>query len=69
MSGSVGEALQEQIGRVRDDVLPVYVKIGAPGLFASASIRHDLDLAVKALAEGDAVACIRMLERLKGWNL
>lgn len=66
---SVAEELQKQISRVRDEIMPVYQEIGLPGKPALFLMQRELDTAVKALAEGDAIACIRSLEGLKGFNL
>jgi len=68
MTETLADVLQMQIRRVRDEVLPAYMEIGAPGTFAAAGMRRDLDAAVKALAEQDAVACLGALEALKGWT-
>ena len=66
---SVGQALPLEMARVRDEVMPAYVKVGAPGIFALTMMRASLDRAAKALAEGDAVECIRAYEDLKGYTL
>lgn len=65
---NLAEALQEEIRRVRDDVMPVYVEIGAPGAFALAMMRQSLDRAVKALSEQDGVACLQCFNDLKGYT-
>jgi hypothetical protein len=65
---TVGDALIAEIARVRDEVMPVYVSIGPPGRFALAMMGVDIDAATRALAEGDAVACIRLLESLRGFH-
>jgi len=65
---TLGEALPKQMARVRDEVMPSYIAIGAPGMFALAMMRADLDLAAKALADGDVVAMIRAHEALKGYD-
>lgn len=71
MSGgeSLGTALPKEVARVRDEVLPEYLKIGAPGMFAAAMMRADLDAASKAMIEGDVVAMLRVYESLKGYAL
>lgn len=66
---TLGEALPAEIARVRDDIMPVYEDIGAPGMFAVLSMKRDMDLATKALAEGDVIAMLRAYEELKGWKL
>jgi hypothetical protein len=63
---TLAEALPKEIARVRDQVLPAYLAIGAPGAFAVFMIRADLDAASKAMMEGDTVAMIRLYESLKG---
>ena len=62
---SLGTKLPEEMVRVRDEVLPLYLEIGPPGAFAVAMIRGELDAAAKALAEGDVVAMLRSYEALK----
>lgn len=66
---SLGDALPREMARVRDVVMPPYLEIGAPGMFAVTMMRGDLDFAAKALAEGDVVAMLRAYESLKGWKL
>lgn len=68
MSESLGEALPKEIARVRDQVMPAYVAIGPAGQFALMMMRADLDLASKAMIEGDVVAMIRVYESLKGYE-
>ena len=65
---TLGEALPAEMARVRDKVMPAYIEIGAPGIFALTMMRRDLDLAAKALAEGDVAAMIRVYESLKGYT-
>lgn len=65
---SVGEALPIEMARVRDHVMPAYRAIGQAGAFALASMRRDLDAAARALAEQDAVACVRALQELRGYE-
>ena len=60
--------MQDEIKRVRDQVMPAYLAIGDAGQIALHFMRHDLDLAVKALAERVAVACVRQHEALKGYH-
>lgn len=66
---SIGEALPIEMARVRDQVMPAYIEIGAPGLFALSMMRVDLDRAAKAMAEGDAIEMIRVYEELKGYSV
>ena len=65
---SLGEALPKEIARVRDQVMPAYLEIGAPGLFALTMMRRDLDAASKAMMESDVVAMLRCYEALKGYD-
>lgn len=69
MSESLGEALPKEMARVRDKVMPAYQEIGPSGAFALAFMRRDLDLAAKALAEGDVVAMIGAYTALKEYHL
>ena len=66
---SLGTALPAEMARVRDEVLPEYVKIGQPGALAVMFIRRDLDAAAQAMAEGDVVAMLRAYEALRGTSL
>ena len=55
---TLGDALPREMARVRDKVMPAYHDVGPAGGFALAFMRRDLDLAAKALAEGDVVAML-----------
>lgn len=68
MTDTLGDALPREMTRVRDRVMPAYIAIGAPGAFALAMMRADLDAAQKAMIEGDTVAMIRLYESLKGYE-
>lgn len=65
---SLADALLAEMTRVRDEVMPAYVEIGPSGGFALTLMRRDLDEAARALAEGDAVACLRLHQSLKGFH-
>ena len=65
---TIGDALPREMARVRDEVMPAYIAVGAPGTFALAMMRADLDLAAKAMMAGDVVTMIRVYESLKGFN-
>lgn len=65
---TLGEALPREMARVRDEVMPAYLEIGPMGTFSLALMRRDLDLAAKAMVEGDVVAMIRAHEALKGYE-
>jgi hypothetical protein len=66
---SIGEALPIEMARVRDHVMPAYIEVGAPGLFALSMMRVYLDRAAKAMAEGDTIEMIRIYEELKGYSV
>lgn len=66
---TLGEALPREMARVRDEVLPAYDSIGPAGRPAALLMRHDLDLAAKALAEGDVAVMIRVYQSLTEWSL
>ena len=66
---SLGTELPKEMARVRDEVLPEYLAIGAPGTFAVTMIRMNLDKAATAMAEGDVVAMLRAYKALKETTL
>lgn len=66
---NLAEALPLEMARVRDEVLPEYVAIGAPGMIAAAFMRKYLNEAAKAMAEGDTVAMIGVYQKLKDRKL
>jgi hypothetical protein len=66
---SLGEALPAEMKRVRDEVMPPYIECGPAGVFALAMMRRDLDMAAKALAEGDVIAMIHYYKALKTYDL
>jgi len=68
MSDNVADALVGEMARVRDEVLPAYLEIGPPGVFAASMMRAVLSEAAQALAEGSAVRCIRALRELQGYQ-
>lgn len=68
MADSLAEVLPREMARVRDEVMPAYIAIGAPGQFALTMMRLDLDAAAKAMAEGDVASMIRVYESLKGYT-
>lgn len=69
METSLGEALPAEMARVRDEVMPAYVEIGASGVPTLTMMRADLDAAARAMAEGDVAAMMRAYESLKGYSL
>lgn len=62
---TLGDDLPREMARVRDHVLPHYVELGPVGSFGAAMIRRDLDLAARALAEGDVVLMMSAYKALK----
>lgn len=62
---NLAEALQAEVARVRDEILPLYVQIGPAGMFGAMMIQNDLNAAIRALAEGDVIACLRLYTTLK----
>lgn len=68
MSESLGTALPKEMARVRDEVLPEYLKIPT-GVFVATMIRQSLNSAAKALTEGDCIAMIKCLADLKEYKL
>jgi hypothetical protein len=65
---TVGDALPQEMARVRDQVMPHYLAIGAPGRFALLMMRTDLDLAARAMVEGDVIGMVRQLAELRGYE-
>lgn len=67
---TVADALLVEMTRVRDAVMPHYLRLpDMGGAFALEGMRRDLDAAARALAEQDAVACIRALNALRGYTI
>lgn len=68
-SVTLGEALPREMARVRDEVLPLYLRLREmPNVIVEPQImmmRKDLDDAAKALAEGDVVGMLRAYQSLK----
>jgi hypothetical protein len=69
LGDTLGDALPLEMARVRDDVIPVYETCGPGGAITVALMKRDLDIAAKAMAEGDLVAMIEVYESLRGWKL
>lgn len=67
-SETLADALPREMARVRDEVMPAYLSIGPAGAFALTMMRLDLDIAARALAEGDTVAMLNCLESLRGYS-
>lgn len=68
-SESLAEALPREMARVRDQVMPAYIEIGAPGAFALHMMRMELDIAAAAMMNGDVVTMMQAYESLKGFEV
>lgn len=68
-SMTLAEALPLEMARVRDEVMPAYRDIGAPGMPALVMMRIELDIAAAAMMNGDTVTMIRVYESLKGFKV
>ena len=65
---TLGTALPAEMKRVRDELMPMYQSIGPSGQFALVLMRRELDVATKALAEGDVIQMLRSYEGLKAFQ-
>ncbi len=65
---TLGTELPAEITRVRDQIMPNYIKIGKSGEPALFMMRAAMDGAIKALAEGDMIAMLKFYEDLKGFT-
>ena len=65
---TLADGLPKEMARVRDEVMPPYIAIGASGMFALAMMRNDLDEAAQAMAQGDVVAMLRAYHKLKEYE-
>lgn len=68
MSETLGDALPKEMARIRDVIMPAYQSIGPAGAIALAMMRTDLDLAAKAMVEGDVVAMIAAYQSLQDYS-
>lgn len=68
MSKSLAEALPEEMARVRDKIMPLYLEIGEAGLPALIMMRAALDSAAKAMANGDVNQMLYAYNDLKGFT-
>lgn len=66
---SIAESLPAEMARVRDKVMPAYIEIGSPGIFALTMMRADLDHAAEAMVSGDVVEMLRAYKSLQGYEL
>jgi hypothetical protein len=65
---SLADALPLEMARVRDHVLPAYLKIGIAGAFAVALMRRALDDAAAAILNGDMVGMLHVYRELKEFH-
>ena len=65
---TLADALPREMARVRDQLMPMYQAIGAPGAIALAMMRADLDRAAKAMMAGDTAEMLRVYHSLKGFT-
>lgn len=65
---TLGAELPKEMARVRDHLMPIYQSIGPAGGFALAMMHQSLDLAAKAMAEGDTVTMLRAYQELKAFK-
>ena len=61
------EGLLEEMDRVRE-IIAVYKQFPA-GQLAAAVMEADIEMATKAIAQGDTVEMLRRYDSLKGWEL
>lgn len=66
---TLGEALPEEIKRIREEVIPAYESIGSSGQYAVIVMKAELVAAEKAIADSDAVGQLHAYRRLKGWDV
>lgn len=66
---TLGEDLPRVMAYVRDEVMPAYLEIGPAGNLALACMRHDLDIAAKAMAEQDVARMMAAYKSLKDYSL
>lgn len=61
------EAIQAECNRIRDESIPAYSDpiLAGAGWFAVIMMRADIVLGEQAIASGDALLMIKVLERLK----
>ncbi len=62
---TLGDALPEEMARVRDELMPLYQGIGPAGGFALEMMKASLDRAAKGMTSGDLPLMIRAYEELK----
>ncbi|MDJ1505019.1 hypothetical protein [Xanthocytophaga agilis] len=62
------EALQDECNRVRQ-IVSVYKDNAPGGLFAALLMEVDIKLAEESISQMDTVSMIRLLTKLKEWEL
>lgn len=65
---TLGDALPEMIRKVRDETLPLYEEIAKTSPLTNLTIqviKHEMDTATRAMAEGDVVQMMRSYQSLK----
>jgi hypothetical protein len=65
---NLAESLPKEIARVRDEVIPVYLKFPGAQL-AVWMMNKDIEKAVEAMAGQDTVEMLRAYQALKGYEL
>ena len=68
MTETLGDALPKEIKRVRDELIPLYKSIGPSGMFGVTMMEKDIEIAERAILEGDTVTMLRCHESLKGYH-
>lgn len=66
---TLADALPKEMARIRDVVMPAHRGIGPASGFAIAFMKRDLELATKAIAEGDTWGMITALKALREYKL
>ena len=61
----ISEQLIAEIRRVRDEVMPAYLRLGEPAKFALTNMRRQMDEAVRAIAMQDVRRCSVLLQALR----
>ena len=65
---TLADELPREMSRVRDDVLPQYLAVGATGLPAVTMMRLELERAAAVMVGGDVVGMIGSLRGLRSWS-
>jgi hypothetical protein len=63
------EAIQFECNKLREQYIPIYLEIGAPGMFAVSMMRLAITKAEKAIADMDVVAMVASLQELREFKL